>query len=87
MKVYLELSMSGHAGERNDVTDVFEAGDEHDEALEAHTEASMGHGAVAAQVGVPPDVRGLHAALHATLLQHLQHVLSVVVTWCGVVVN
>ena len=70
--------MSRHAGERNDVTDVLEAGDEHDEALEAHAEASVGHGAVAAQVGVPPDIRGLHAALHAALLQHLQHVLSVV---------
>ena len=70
--------MSRNAREGDDVSDVLQSGDEHDEALEAHAEARVGHGAVTAQVGVPPDVRGLHAALHAAPLQHLQHVLSTV---------
>ena len=78
MTGYLELCMSGDAREGDDVADVLEAGDEHDEALEAQAEARVRHSAVAAQVSVPPNVRGLEAALHTAPLQRLQVVLSVV---------
>lgn len=68
--------MTRHAWERNDVADVLEAGHEHDQPLEAKTEACVWHSAVATQVRVPPNVRRLESALDAPLFQYLQVVLS-----------
>lgn len=50
--------MAGGADEGDDVADVGHAGDEHEEALEAHAEAGVGDGAVFAEVGVPAVVVG-----------------------------
>lgn len=72
----LEVSVARDSWKRDHVTDVFEPGDEHDEALEAQAKARMGHGTVAAQISVPPDVRRLEAALDAALLEDLQIVLT-----------
>ena len=52
----LEFGSLGGAGEGNDVADVGHAGDEEHQALEAEAEASMGAGAVAACVEIPPHV-------------------------------
>ena len=51
-----ELPMPRRAGEGDHVADVGHAGEEHQQALEAEAEAGVRHGAVAAQVGIPPVI-------------------------------
>ena len=56
-------AVAGPARVRNDVADVFHAGAEEDEALEAQTKAGVHHGAV------PPQFRDAHAhTSHHTIL-------------------
>jgi len=52
----LKLCVAGKAGERDHVADVFEAGDEEDEPLEAEAKARMRHGPILAKLEVPPVV-------------------------------
>src|SRR5690606_1388406 len=49
----LELGGAGGAGERDDVADVFHAGDVHEQAFEAEAEAGVGDGAEAPEIEVP----------------------------------
>jgi hypothetical protein len=46
--------LAGRAGERDHIADVLDACCHHHEALEAETEAAVGHGAVLAELAVPP---------------------------------
>src|SRR5579885_90979 len=49
MRIQLELSAAGRAGEGDHVANVGYAGDEHQHPLEAQTEAGMRHRAIAAK--------------------------------------
>ena len=52
----LKLSVAREAWERDHVADVFHAGGEEDEPLEAEAEPRVGDGAVFAQFQIPPVV-------------------------------
>mmetsp|Transcript_29576 Transcript_29576/g.84843 ORF Transcript_29576/g.84843 Transcript_29576/m.84843 type:complete len:703 (+) Transcript_29576:138-2246(+) len=60
----------------NDIPDVLNASDEHDEALEAQAKACVGDGAVASQVPVPPVVLDVEAHLRYPAVQHVQALLA-----------
>src|ERR1019366_4787481 len=49
-----EFRRARRAGERDHVADVGDAGHEHEHSLETESEAGVRHGAVAAQVEIPP---------------------------------
>src|SRR6185295_6622105 len=58
-----ELGLARGARKWDDVADVLDAGRVLDRALEAEAEAGVRHGAVAAQIAIPPVVGGVQAHL------------------------
>ena len=64
--------MARDARKRNYIANVLQSGDEHHEAFEAQTKASVRHGAVTAKIGVPPDVLRLQATLLAASRRQIQ---------------
>jgi len=64
--------VAGEAGEGDDVADVFHAGGEEDEALEAEAEAGVGDGAVFAQLEVPPVVVSVEAVVFDFLFEDVE---------------
>jgi hypothetical protein len=62
--------------ERDHVADVLDAGGVLDRALEAEAEAGVGHGAVAAQVAVPPVVLLGQAHLVHARVEHVEALLA-----------
>mmetsp|Transcript_21857 Transcript_21857/g.74111 ORF Transcript_21857/g.74111 Transcript_21857/m.74111 type:complete len:247 (+) Transcript_21857:55-795(+) len=68
--------MAGIAGERNHVSDVFHAGDEHDQALEAEAEAGVRHRPVLPQLQIPRQRGRVDPNSPTAFLQRLQVVLA-----------
>merc|ERR1712129_20803 len=67
-------------GEMNDVADVVHTREQHDQALKAHSEASVRDGAETPQVPVPPEFLVLHGQLVHPCIQHLQSFLALCTT-------
>lgn len=74
--VELEVRVADGAGVREDVADVVDAGEVHDEALEAQAEAGVVAGAVAAEVQVVLVLVLLHAELLDAALEDVEALLA-----------
>src|SRR5215510_10916958 len=72
----LEVRISGRARERDDVADIFEAGEIHHHSFQSQTEAGVGDGAVPTQVEIPPIRLFIQAAVTEPLQKHIVAILA-----------
>ena len=75
-KSLLKISVAGGAGMKLDVADVGNAGEVHDQTLEAQTVACVAAGAVAAKIEVPPVVVGVQTQLVHACKQNVEALLA-----------
>ena len=69
---FLKFGVAWESREGDDVADVFHAGDEEDEPLEAEAETGVGDGAIFAQLEIPPVVFRLESEFRNFFLEEIE---------------